>query len=437
MKISSALILLASVMIVTGCVSSGNAPVRTPVTTFTPALTATRAATSTATATTQPVVTTLPQPTLQSSPAAEATSLPRPAMDAPNRVFEIDLTPIVGSGLTRPDYLTHAGDDRLFIVEQPGRIRIVKDGQLLDRPFLDLANKITTDGNEQGLLSVAFHPDYQTNGQFFVNYTRRRDGATVIERYTVSQDDPDRADDQSGQVILTIAQPEANHNGGLVKFGPDGYLYIGMGDGGGGGDRHGAIGNGQDLNSLLGKILRIDVTDQETYTLPTSNPRGNEIWAYGLRNPWRFSFDRSTNDLYIADVGQNAYEEVNFQSAASVGGENYGWRTMEGLHCFDPKVGCDQAGLVLPIAEYSHAEGGCSITGGYVYRGLQYPVLDGAYFFGDYCTGYIWSLQRNGDQWQMTKRLESGVRISSFGEDFSGELYVIDHGGAVYQLVAH
>ena len=211
----------------------------------------------------------------------------------------------------RPDYVTHAGDDRLFVVEQPGRIRIIQGGQLLDRPFLDIADKVTTDGNEQGLLSVAFHPDYQTNGQFFVNYTRQKDGATVIERYTVSKDDPDRADDQSGKVILVIDQPEANHNGGLIKFGPDGYLYIGMGDGGGAGDRHGSIGNGQDRNSLLGKMLRIDVTNQDTYAVPSDNPFGNEIWAYGLRNPWRFSFDRSTGDLYLADVGQNAYEEVN------------------------------------------------------------------------------------------------------------------------------
>jgi glucose/arabinose dehydrogenase len=209
-----------------------------------------------------------------------------------------------------------------------------------------------------------------------------------------------------------------------------------MGDGGGAGDRHGTIGNGQDLNSLLGKMLRIDVTSQDTYAIPPDNPFGNEIWSYGWRNPWRFSFDRSTGDLYLADVGQNAYEEVNFQSAASAGGENYGWRIMEGLHCYDPKEGCDQSGLVLPIAEYSHAEGGCSVTGGYVYRGSKHPALQGSYFFGDYCSGIIWSVQREGAGWQMTKRLESGVRISSFGEDAQGELYVVDHGGAVYQLVA-
>jgi glucose/arabinose dehydrogenase len=350
--------------------------------------------------------------------------------------FTLAMVPVVESGLERPDYLTHAGDDRLFVVEQPGRIRIVKNGQLLDRPYLDITDKVTTAGNEQGLLSVAFHPEYQTNGLFFVNYTRRSDGATVIERYTVSKDDPDRAEAQSGKVILVVDQPEPNHNGGLIKFGPDGYLYIGMGDGGGQGDQHGPIGNGQNRNALLGKLLRIAVTNQATYAIPKDNPFSTEVWAYGLRNPWRFSFDRSTGDLYIADVGQNLYEEVDFQPAASKGGENYGWRIMEGLHCNSPGEGCDQAGLVRPIAEYSHDVGSCAITGGYVYGGSQYPVMQGAYFFGDYCSGIIWSLQRDGDRWAMTKRLESGLRISSFGEDVNGELYVSDHGGAVYQLTA-
>ena len=426
MKISSALILLVGVMLASGCASSGNPPAPTPIATSNPASTVTLTATATPQA----------QPATQPTITTEATSMSRPVLNAQPRTFEIDLTPIVEGGLTRPTYVTHAGDDRLFIVEQPGRIRIFKNGELLAQPFLDITDKVTIDGNEQGLLSVAFHPDYKNNGQFFVDYTRQKDGATVIERYTASSGDPDRADDQSGKVILTIAQPEANHNGGLIKFGPDGYLYVGMGDGGGKGDRHGSIGNGQDRNSLLGKLLRIDVTNQDTFAIPPTNPFGTEVWAYGLRNPWRFSFDRSTGDLYIADVGQNTYEEVNVQAAASAGGENYGWRIMEGLHCFNPQEGCDQAGLVLPIAEYSHDVGGCSITGGYVYRGLQYPALDGAYFFADYCTGYIWSLQRNGDQWLMTKRLESGLQISSFGEDVNGEIYVINHGGAVYQVVA-
>jgi glucose/arabinose dehydrogenase len=420
-------------MLLAACAAPGNPPARTQVA----APTAIATATNTIGATARPVATTPPAPTSPPTQIPEAPSQPRPSMDTSQpRNFEIDLIPIVEGGLVRPAYLTHAGDDRLFVVEQPGRIRIIKDGQLLDQSFLDITDQVSTNGNERGLLSVAFHPDYKTNGQFFVNYTRRPDGATVIERYTVSSNDPDRADEQSGEVILIIAQPEQNHNGGLIKFGPDGYLYIGMGDGGGAGDRHGTIGNGQDLSSLLGKMLRIDVTNQDPYAIPPDNPFGNEIWSYGWRNPWRFSFDRATGDVYLADVGQNAYEEVHFQPADSAGGENYGWRIMEGTHCFDPGQGCDQSGLVLPVAEYSHAEGGCSITGGYVYRGLDYPVLNGAYFFGDYCSGIIWSLQRDGDQWLMTKRLEAGVRISSFGEDANGELYVVDHGGAVYQLIA-
>ena len=421
MRVRALAILLASLMIA-ACAAPLNPPARQTVSTLIPTA----------------VLPTM-RPTAINTIAPSLTALPQPTAPLPAQTsgeFTLALEPVIEGGLVRPDYLTHAGDDRLFVVEQPGRIRIIAGGQLLDRPFLDIADKVTTDGNEQGLLSVAFHPDYQTNGQFFVNYTRQKDGATVIERYTVAKDDPDRAADQSGKVILVIDQPEANHNGGLIKFGPDGYLYIGMGDGGGQGDQHGAIGNGQNRAALLGKLLRIDVTNQETYAVPPGNPFNNEIWAYGLRNPWRFSFDRATGDLYVADVGQNTYEEVDFQPAASKGGENYGWRIMEGLHCYDPQAGCDQSGLALPVAEYSHADGGCSITGGYVYRGSKYPVLDGAYFFGDYCSGNIWSLQREGDQWQMIKRLEADKRMSSFGEDVKGELYVVDHGGAVYQLVA-
>ncbi len=393
-------------------------------------------------------VPTAAQPTKVSStattaPQAAATAVPRSTITIaptepaqPIGLAEIVPEPIVTSGLTHPTYLTHAGDDRLFVVEQPGRIRIVQNGQLLDRPFLDLTGKVLSQGSEQGLFSVAFHPDYKANGQFFVDYTRLGDGATVIERYTVSKLDPNQADGLSGKVILVIAQPEPNHNGGQLQFGPDGYLYIGMGDGGGEGDPHGAVGNGQNLKALLGKLLRIDVTNQDTYAVPASNPFGTEVWAWGLRNPWRFSFDRATGDLYIADVGQDTYEEIDFQPASSKGGENYGWRIMEGMHCYVPEVGCDGTGLVLPVAEYTHAEGGCSVSGGYVYRGQKYPALSGQYFFGDYCSGIIWSLQREGDQWQMAQRLDTDLRISSFGEDVNGEVYVIDHGGAIYQLTA-
>jgi glucose/arabinose dehydrogenase len=374
--------------------------------------------------------TSTPEPTTAASPTVAAS----PTTPAVTTSSEIALEPIA-TGLTRPTYLTHAGDARLFVIEQPGRIRIIDaSGQLLDQPFLDITDRVLSSGNEQGLLSVAFEPEYATTGRFYVDYTRKPDGATMIERYQVSPSDPNVADKSSASEVIVIQQPEPNHNGGLIKFGPDGYLYVGMGDGGGAGDRHGSIGNGQNQKALLGKLLRLDVVNQATYVIPASNPFGTEVWAYGLRNPWRYSFDRATGDLYIADVGQDTYEEVDFQPAASTGGENYGWRIMEGLHCFNPQDYCDQSGLVLPVAEYSHAVGGCSITGGYVYRGAKYPVLSGQYFFGDYCSGIIWSLQRSGDQWQMTKRLESGLLISSFGEDVNGELYVIDHNGAVYRL---
>ncbi len=410
-------------------------PARVEVSTPPPISAPSQAATLPPTATEAPLATT-------EAPPATTTPLPRstitiaPTEPSPSGLAEIILEPIVQGGLTHPTYLTHAGDDRLFVVEQPGRIRIIQNGQLLDRPFLDITSKVTSQGTEQGLFSVAFHPAYKTNGQFFVDYTRIGDGATVIERYTVSKLDPNQADALSAQEILVIAQPEPNHNGGQLQFGPDGYLYIGMGDGGGQGDPHGGQGNGQNLKVLLGKLLRIDVTNQNTYAVPADNPFGDEIWAYGLRNPWRFSFDRATGDLYIADVGQDTYEEVDFQPAASHGGENYGWRIMEGRHCYSPVAGCKQTGLTLPVAEYTHDEGGCAITGGYVYRGQQSPALQGQYFFADYCTGYIWSLQHAGDQWQMDKRLNSDMRISSFGEDVNGEVYVIDHDGGVYHLKA-
>jgi glucose/arabinose dehydrogenase len=426
MKILGAFVLLVSVMMVSACAPSGNPP-RVAVSTSAP--TAGRPATVAPTAALSAATGGTPSAALQ-----PPTELPAPSSGG----IGIALQAVVEGGLTRPTYLTHAGDDRLFVVEQPGRIRIIEKGQLLDQPFLDVTDKVLSEGNEQGLLSVAFHPAYKTNGQFFVYYTRQPDGAIVIGRYAVSKNDPNLADALSARTILVIPHAQAaNHNGGQLQFGPDGYLYIGIGDGGGQGDQHGSIGNGQNRNVLLGKLLRIDVTNQDTYAIPKDNPLGSEVWAYGLRNPWRFSFDRATRDLYIADVGQNLYEEVDFQPASSKGGENYGWRIMEGLHCYSPSEGCDQTGLVLPVAEYSHDVGGCAITGGYVYRGSKYPALQGTYFFGDYCSGIIWSLQREGDQWQMTKQLESGLNISSFGEDINGELYVVDHGGgAVYQLAA-
>jgi len=340
--------------------------------------------------------------------------------------------------LDEPVDLKHAGDGsgRLFVIEQPGRIRIVENGELLPDPFLDIEPLVNSRGNEQGLLGLAFHPDYAANGLFFVNYTDVN-GDTVVARYAVSADDPSRADPASAKIILQVDQPFPNHNGGDLVFGPDGYLYIGLGDGGSGGDPQG---NGQNLNALLGKMLRIDVNHGDPYAIPPDNPFAGragarpEIWAYGLRNPWRYSFDRATGDLYIADVGQNAYEEVDFQPADSRGGENYGWNKYEGFHAYD---GGATDGLTMPVAEYAHAVGGCSVTGGYVYRGPSLPALNGVYLYSDYCSGQVWALYRTASGWENVALLNAFFLISSFGEDEVGELYLLDHGGgAVYQLVA-
>jgi glucose/arabinose dehydrogenase len=340
-------------------------------------------------------------------------------------------------GLPPLTYLTHAGDGRLYLVGKRGQVWVIEQGSLRDEPFLDITDRVGSRANEQGLLSIAFSPNYQSDGAVYVNYTDTN-GDTVVSRFTAT---PDQAVADSGSevVILSIDQPYANHNGGQLQFGPDGMLYIGMGDGGSGGDPHN---NGQRVDTLLGKLLRIDVSqpgqDGQPYSIPADNPSlgdnaRREIWAYGLRNPWRFSFDRATNDLYIADVGQNQYEEIDRQPAGSKGGENYGWNLFEG---FEPYVGNDNQGLTFPIHQYGRNEG-CSVTGGYVYRGKTLPSLEGAYLYSDYCSGTIWALRPSADgQWQNEVVLESGLNVSSFGEDAAGELYVIDLGGAVYLLAA-
>ena len=347
---------------------------------------------------------------------------------------EINLE-VVATGLNSPLHLTSpAGDSRLFVVEQDGRIRIIENGQVLGTPFLDI-NAIIASGGERGLLSLAFHPNYGSNGYFYVNYTDQS-GDTRVERYTVSGN-PNVADAQSAKLILTVAQPFGNHNGGLVTFGPDGMLYIGMGDGGSAGDPGDA---GQDTNTLLGALLRIDVDGGDPYAIPPDNPfvgqggaRG-EIWAYGLRNPWRFSFDGPGGTLYIADVGQNAWEEVNAVSATEAG-VNYGWRLMEGAHCFNPSVNCDQTGLELPVLEYDHSQG-CSVTGGYVYRGSALPLLRGHYFYGDYCAGFVRSFRlENGEATdEATWDVGSIGQILSFGVDASNELYVLTSQGTVFRF---
>ena len=332
-----------------------------------------------------------------------------------------------------PVYLASPpGDSRLFIVEQAGRIRIVKNGQALSEPFLDIADRVRS-GGEQGLLSVAFHPDYRTNGYFYVNFTDRS-GDTRVERFKVSAN-PDVADPASSKLVIGIDQPYANHNGGLVMFGPDGMLYVGMGDGGSGGDPHG---NGQNRNALLGKILRLDVSS-EPYGIPVGNPRTGgraEIWATGMRNPWRFAFDRQAGLLYVADVGQNEIEEIDVESATEPG-LNYGWNIMEGDHCYRSSS-CDREGLVMPKVTYNHSGGACSVTGGFVYRGRRIPSLVGTYFYSDYCAGWLKSFRMvNGAvtdrrEW---KTSESLGHVVSFGEDAFGELYILTEGGKVLRIV--
>jgi glucose/arabinose dehydrogenase len=358
------------------------------------------------------------------------------AASEPGSAQSVSLRP-VASGLASPVLATHAGDGsgRLFILEQPGRIRIIRSGQLLQQPFLDIRSKIDS-GGERGLLGLVFHPNFQENRRFFVNYTRTTGGqlGTVVAEYRASAGNPDSADSEE-KIILEFDQPFSNHNAGHLAFGPDGFLYIATGDGGSGGDPEG---NAQNLGTLLGKILRIDVDSTVPYDSPPDNPLAGqegarpEIWAYGLRNPWRFSFDRLTDQLFAADVGQSNREEINI----IVRGGNYGWNIREGNNCFPPSVAdCRAAGLVPPIFEYAHSDGR-SVTGGHVYRGQSTgSPLWGSYVFGDFVSGTVWALSRNeAGEWTRQEILRSGRAISSFGEDEKGELYLVGHGGTVEQI---
>ena len=336
------------------------------------------------------------------------------------------------------------GSGRLFIVEKGGRIRIVKNGNLLATPFLDISSSVSR-GGEQGLLGLAFHPSFETNRKFYVNFTNTA-GNTVIREYKASSTNRDRVASGSARTLLKITQPYSNHNGGMLAFGRDGYLYIGTGDGGSAGDP----GNrAQSLNSLLGKMLRIDVngrTSTKPYRVPGSNPYVgraglNEIWQRGLRNPWRFSFDRSNGNLWIGDVGQNTWEEVDRAVRTSSGpgkAINWGWRVMEGRHCYQPASGCNTSGKKKPLVEYKHTDGRCSITGGYVYRGSAIPALRGYYVYGDYCTGEVWAVASGASAPAAGIRLLDTPRaIAGFGQDDQGELYLCDLGGdAVYKIVA-
>jgi glucose/arabinose dehydrogenase len=372
-----------------------------------------------------------PAPT-QEMEVGSVTGLPDPAMYQWEKAL---------SGFTRPVFLTGAGDGsgRIFIETQTGVIYVVKDGVILETPFLDVSGqssgpRSSSGYSERGLLGLAFHPHFAQNGYFYVNYTDL-DGNTVIARYTAPPG-TDQADPQSEVRLVQVDQPYPNHNGGMLAFGPDGYLYIGLGDGGSAGD---PLGNGQSLQTLLGKILRIDVDQGDPYAIPADNPFASgggkpEIWSYGFRNPWRFSFDALTGDLYIGDVGQDQWEEVDFLNAGSPGGGDFGWNYREGMHSYkgEPPSGLQ---LIEPVAEYNHSLG-CSITGGVVYRGMNLPEWQGVYLYGDYCSGSVWGLLRTSDgTWQNQLLFSTGYSISSFGVDESGEIYLLDlQQGDIYRL---
>jgi glucose/arabinose dehydrogenase len=383
---------------------------------------------------TPPTVTPIPfpAPTVGAAPQAESQPQPLATATTPPPAYAASFPNAAGynwlpilSGLYRPVDIQPANDGsgRLFILEKNGLIRVYENGQLLEAPFLDITDRVNEGGNEMGLLGLAFHPDYETNGYFYVNYTGA-DGNTRISRF---QANGNSADKNSETYLLLIEQPYQNHNGGALAFGPDGNLYAGLGDGGSAGDPQK---NGQNTRSLLGKILRLDVMGGDPYAVPAGNPFGSEVWAYGLRNPWRISFDKLTGDLWIGDVGQNQWEEVDYLPANWGAGANFGWSVMEGNHAYDSEP---QSGMLLPAAEYSHAEGGCSVTGGYVYRGSM-PEWNGIYLYGDYCSGKIWGLILVDGLWQPQLLFETGTTITTFGQDELGEIYFASDNGTIYRL---
>ena len=375
---------------------------------------------------------------------------------------------LIADGYKKPVFITSYPNNAklLYIVEQAGLIKLINDGKKLSRPFFDINKRVVNPnrpGDERGLLGFAFHPNHTNNGKFYINYMDN-DGNTIVSEFSTNSEL--RANHKSERIILKLTQPYGNHNGGDIQFGPDGYLYISIGDGGKAGD---PLNAGQDLSSLFGKIIRIDI-DQKPYGIPKSNPffgqkgKREEIWAWGLRNVWRFSFDKQTGDKYLADVGQNKWEEVNFEPASSKGGLNYGWRIMEANHCYDPKENCPTEGLIKPIIEYPNDANhpafafriieelsfsetdveGCSVTGGYVYRGQKIKSMQGQYIFGDYCSGNIWTLKVvNGKAINFKNRTEEinigggefTTYISSFGQDSDGEIYIIDYNGGIYKLI--
>lgn len=363
------------------------------------------------------------------SPVAPATT-PADAPPANAELSPVQLERYTSLAFPMMTGLHQMPDGRWLVLEQQGRIMTFREGDSQATVFLDLRDRVTS-GGEEGLLGLALAPDFATSGVFFVDYSAANPRRSVLSSFTSSGAEADRA---SERIILEVAQPFANHNGGQLAFGPDGFLYYGLGDGGSGGDPQG---HGQNKDTLLGSLLRIDVRDRTRYVVPPDNPLVGqagrpEIWAYGLRNPWRFSFDTATGALWLADVGQNSWEEVNLITK----GGNYGWNIMEGAHCFRG-ASCDQAGLVLPIFEYARSGGDCSVTGGFVYRGSQVPALRGAYVYGDYCSGSVWALRSSaGVAGAHAEIAMSGTRIGSFAQDRAGEVYVLEHAtqGRIFRI---
>lgn len=412
-----------------GCAGNGGAPGATAGPTET-----------TVSATPPPPTPNPPEPTatLPATPTPAPTATAEPARPAGFPDSDSYAWTQMIAGLSRPLALVSAedGTGRLFILEQNGVMRVLSEtGELQPEPFLDLRDRVGAQANEQGLLGLAFHPDFETNGFFYVNYTDRA-GDTVIARFHAPPG-ATAADRASETRLLHVDQPFRNHNGGGMVFGPDGYLYLGLGDGGSAGDPQS---NAQSTNTLLGKLLRVDVDGGDPYGIPPDNPYAEgggraEIWALGLRNPWRFTFDSRTGDLYIADVGQNAWEEINYMPAGAPPGANFGWDYREGAHSFEgsPPAGAE---LIDPVAEYSHSFG-CSVTGGKVYRGEALPEWLGIYLYGDFCSGIVWGLfQDENGTWQAAEMFRTNFQITSFGADARGEVYLLDRGGGIYRLTA-
>ena len=387
-----------------------------------------------------PPATVAPSPPTSSVPASPGVSpQPSPGPTFDPQAITLAFEPFA-AGFGALTFLTHAGDGSglLYAVEQAGVIRVLEpDGSPHSAPFLDISERVTA-GGERGLLGLVFHPAFASNGRLFVNYTDRN-GDTVVSEFARSGEG--QADAGSERVLLSVGQPFGNHNGGMIAFGPDGNLYVSLGDGGGGGDPTGA---GQDLSTLLGALLRIDVDSEQPYSVPADNPflategARPEIWAWGLRNPWRFSFDRGSDALVIADVGQGAWEEINFEPTGS-GGRNYGWNIMEGPECFGAQE-CDTSGLTMPVAWYPRGGGQCAVIGGYVYRGEQFPELAGGYLFADYCSGMIWALDSatalSARQATAHEVGSAGLRPTAFGEDENGELYLVGGNGEILRIIA-